>query len=64
MKLILCKDEAREWIISADAYHYLKDEEPMLDDDNMAEAEEIESFYPHGYKILDSKYIDEQAHRP
>lgn len=57
---ILDKSKAKVWQLSSDAFFYLYSEEPMLDEDNMEEAEEVLASCPNGYEIQDDwAYVDD-----
>ena len=56
----LDNSKAKTWQMSSDTFFYLYAEEPMLDEANMEEAEEILSQYPLGYEVSDNwAYIDD-----
>ena len=47
--------------ISNDAFWYLYQEEEMIDEDNMEEAEEVMSMFPNGFIIKDNyKVVDDE----
>lgn len=51
--------KAQTWLISNDAFFWLKDEEDPLDESNLEEAEEILAMFPNGFVIQDNwKYTE------
>lgn len=61
MKYKLDADKAVTMQISNDSFWYLYQEEEMIDEDNMEEAEEVMSMFPNGFIVKDDyKVVDDE----
>lgn len=56
---VLSEEKAETRLLSNDAFFWLKDEEPPLDESNLEEADEIIAMFPNGFVIKDDWKYDE-----